>query len=65
MSIVQDSIEAEVQEKIQLSHHYNNEIQTAKTATKMKYFRRKLRRNNEELGELLITLEKLHRGNNE
>ena len=59
MSLVREVIEQEVNDLMKKSMEYSNGIKTAKTKTKQKYLTKKLKRNNELLSGMLISLNKL------
>lgn len=57
---LKDVVLAEVQELVKTSKELQQNIKEAKTGVKSEYFRKKLKKNNERLMEMLIALEKLN-----
>lgn len=60
MSIIKDALIAEIQEKAKISQELYNTIQEAKTNVKKKVYKKKLAEHNNELADLIISLDKLN-----
>ena len=54
-----EALVSEIKERAQLSTHFKEERDTAKTEPKRKHFHKKLVRNNEESADLLVALEQM------
>lgn len=59
MSLVKQAIIAELQELIPKSKHYADQLETAKTKVKKDLMRKRLKKNNEKVADLLVALDKL------
>ena len=59
MSIVSDSIKIELENYINISKTYKDKINSAKTKAKVKFYIKKLKKNNKIVADLLIGLDKL------
>lgn len=64
MSIVKKVIMFELNELIPKSKFYAAQLETAKTETKRKMMRKRLKQNNEKIADLIIALEKLEKKEN-
>ncbi len=65
MSIVKETIVAEIQKNMQISVNYAKQIEQAKTKTKKKLLSKKLKKNNEIVYELLQMLESVTESKND
>ena len=61
MSILKQTINAELIELIHISTQYAEQIDNAKTNTKRQMIKKRLRKNNEKIAELIVALEKLNK----
>jgi len=62
MSIVQDSLRAELSKAVEISKKYSAKAKSAKTKTKNTYFTRKLKKNNNLIANMIIALDKIEKG---
>ena len=58
-SFVEQSLITRIQELMQKAKDFRDLIQSAKTSTKKEYFKKKLRKNNEEAMQMLISLNRV------
>ena len=58
-SFVEQSLITHIQELMQKAKDFRDLIQSAKTSTKKEYFKKKLRKNNEEAMQMLISLNRV------
>jgi len=54
-----EALVSEIQERAQISTHFKEERDSAKTEPKRKHFHKKLVRNNEETADLMVALEQM------
>lgn len=59
MSLVKEAIMAELQDAIKLSTEYKEKLDNAKTDIKAKTYKKKLKKNNQIIADMLIALDKL------
>ena len=62
---LRDVVIVEIQELMKTSKELQQNIKEAKTAVKSEYFRKKIKKNNERLMEMLVALEKLDKNKEE
>jgi hypothetical protein len=60
MSLVKQTIEIEITERVAKSKEYFEKMKTAKTKVKEKTYAKKLKENNNILADLIIALDKLN-----
>ena len=60
MSLVKQTIMAEIQHLLPLSAKYKEEFNNAKTNTKRKYMMKKLHQNNKKVRDLFVALDRLN-----
>lgn len=56
---IQDYVKGTIYRLMDKSKKYQDEITQAKTKTKKEYFRKKLRKNNKHLSDVLMALQKI------
>lgn len=61
MSIVKQTIIAELQDLVTKSKHYAHELETSKTDVKRKMMKKRLKRNNEKVANLIVALERINK----
>jgi len=59
MSVVKKALLDELQTSIRLSKEYSDKIKNAKTKTKIDLYRKKLKKNNNIIADMMIALDKL------
>lgn len=59
MSAVKEAIIEELQELLPKSKHYADQLETAKTKLKKDMMKKRLRKNNQKVADLLIALERI------
>lgn len=59
MSIIQEAIISELQERIEQTKKYTADLHSAKTNAKKEYLKEKRKKNNIEISRLLIALERV------
>lgn len=62
MSIVQDSLRKELALAVTLSKDYDKKIKSAKTKTKTNFYKKKLKKNNNLIANMIIGLDKIEKG---
>lgn len=65
MSIVTDTLKAELLELIPISKKYADDIDTAKTEFKKTFAKKKLAKNNAKIADILIALNRVEQNKNE
>jgi len=61
MSFVKEALIAEIQDAIKLSKEYKEKIDTAKTTVKQTVYRKKLKKNNQIVADMVMALDKLNK----
>lgn len=59
MSLVKDVIVQEIQDLIPKSKHYADEVEAAKTNVKRNYMKKRLKKINEQVAQLLVALDRV------
>ena len=59
--IVRVALVEEIKEMMAKSKHYQQQMETSKTRTKMKLMKKRLKQNNKKLSDLLIALDRLEK----
>lgn len=62
MSIVRDSLRAELNKAVEISKEYSSKVKSAKTKIKKTYFTKKLKKNNNLIANMIIALDKIEKG---
>lgn len=52
-----------IKETVEISRQYREKVSGAKTSAKKKYYTKKLRKNNQQLADMLVRLEQLNKNN--
>jgi len=61
MSMVKDALIAEIQDAIRLSTEYKEKVDTAKTKVKRDTYKKKLKKNNMLVADMVMALDKLNK----
>ncbi len=61
MSVIRDSIRQELTLAVNLSTEYSSKVKFAKTKTKSNYYSKKLKKNNNLIANMIISLDKIEK----
>jgi len=62
MSVVQDALRKELSSAVTLSQEYSSKASSAKTKTKTEYYKKKLKKNNNLIANMIMALDKIEKG---